>query len=72
MKGRADNGSSAHKPSSSQLYHARGPVLAAALVAMYVALVPLHTQDGANHRQVAVLLERLVTADAPDPVYPGS
>jgi hypothetical protein len=69
MKGRADNGSSAHEPSSSQLYHARGLVLAAALVAMYVALVPLHTQDGANHRQVAVLLERLVTADAPDPVY---
>ena len=54
---------------SSRLYRARGPVLAVALVAMYVALVPLHTQDGANHRQIAVLLERLVTADTPDPVY---
>ena len=54
---------------NSRLYHARGLGLAVALVAMYVALVPLHTQDGANHRQVAVLLERLVTADTPDPVY---
>lgn len=39
------------------------------MVAMYVALVPLHTQDGANHRQVAVLLERLISADVQDPVY---
>ena len=54
---------------NSRLYHARGLGLAVALVAMYVALVPLHTQDGANHRQVAVLLERLITADTPDPVY---
>ena len=29
----------------------------------------MHTQDGANHRQVAILLEHLVTADTADSVY---
>jgi len=65
----SDDGVSSREPLSARLYHARGPMLAVALVALYVALVPLHTQDGANHRQVAVLLERLVTADTPDPVF---
>ena len=53
----------------SRLFRARGLRLAGALVAIYVALAPLHTQDGANHRQVAVLLERLVSAEVQDPVY---
>lgn len=45
-----------------------GFLLTLGLLVTYVALVPLHTQDGPNHRQVAALLARLVhgtTAGSP-------
>ena len=69
MSSHPESGSTPGSSLQSRLFRARGLWLAVTLVAMYVALVPLHTQDGANHRQVAVLLERLISAETPDPVY---
>ncbi len=69
MSGHLESKSNSDTSPPASLFRHRGLWLAATMVAVYVALVPLHTQDGANHRQVAVLLERLISADVQDPVY---
>ena len=69
MSGHLESKSNSDTSPPASLFRRRGLWLAATMVAVYVALVPLHTQDGANHRQVAVLLERLISADVQDPVY---